>query len=226
MTRRHALLLRSLPLLAECLQTHENVYLAVPGFAEQVTVFRRLAIKAQLQEQCSLRIDTELPIDLQLAREALIQACRAVSGPLAGWAAVIGDERLRNQVNSTPDELRAIGQGLIDHARAIAAIGRRTLPQGAGHYGVTKIALERLDQETEAFSAAVGGFPGALPSLRTASDQLRFFLRDVMDPLVDGFLLSAPGFCAAYRQARKGKESTANDRDSLQTATRDTVLSA
>jgi len=223
---RHELLLRSLPLLTDCLQTHESVYQRVPGFAEQVTVFRRLAIKMQLQEQRVLRSEIEVPIDIQAIRDSLIQACRAVSGPLAGWAAVIGDESLRCQVASTPEALRAMGPALIDQARTIAAIGRRTLNQGAAHYGVTKSALEHLDQAADAFEAAVASFPEAVPSLRTASDHLRFFLRDVMDPLVEGFLLTAPEFWSAYRQARKAKESTGSNRDSLQTATSESILSA
>jgi hypothetical protein len=47
-----------------------------------------------------------------------------------------------------------------------------------------------------------------------------------MDPLVRGFLLSAPGFCAAYRHARKTKNTGLNNRTSAPALGAETMLHA
>jgi hypothetical protein len=226
MHRRHQLVLHTISQLTDCLRRHETIYRGVPGFTEQVEIFRRLATEAETQAERCLDSSPDLPTNLREIRETLIQTVCAVSGPLAGWAAIIGDESLRSQFSSTPQELRAMGAGLGDHARAIAAIGRCTLGQGAGHYGLTEIALERLHQETLRFEETLERCPEAFHSLRSAAEELHVFLRDVMDPLVRGFLLSAPGFCAAYRHARKTKNTGLNNRTSAPALGAETMLHA
>lgn len=205
MHRRRHLVLHTLHPLSNCLKDHEAVYRNVPGFTEQVAVFHRLAAAAALQTEHCLDGRPHLPQDLRDVRESLIQTICSVSGPLAGWAAVIGDESLRGQLVRTAAELRAMGPTLSDHARAIAAIGRCTLTQGAGHYGLTELALERLLRETREFETRVDACPDAFQTLHGAAEELHAFLRQVLDPLVSGFLLSAPHFCAAYRQARQAR---------------------
>jgi hypothetical protein len=77
--------------------------------------------------------------------------------------------------------------------------------------------IERCEATTDEGSA----------TLRQAADRLYFFLRDVMDPLVRGFLLSAPEFCADYKKARKAAavqdRTTANPAGNL---AQDAVLNA
>jgi hypothetical protein len=197
-TRSHVL--QTVPAIQDCLLKHESCYQGIEGFKDQVAVFRRLAERALARKQREGR-DTALSPE----SAGLIQALLVVSGPLEAWAAIIGEEVVRCQAGAQRRELRAMGSGLSGHAQALSAIGAEAIKQGASHYGLTSSMLDDLNERIRAYDAASCE---GVPTLRSATDQLSFFLRDVMDPLVRGFLIRAPEFCADYRKARKGNPAT------------------
>jgi len=204
MTRRQQLVLLSVPSIQSCLERHRACYRPIAGLVDQVTMFERLAARAVSLKQRADESDPEEEVPLDADTEALIEAVRIASGPLEGWTAIIGDETLRCQVGSTKSELRAMGPGLTGHARVIWEIGSRSLDRGAGHYGLTSKMLSRLE-ETIAVCDQADILPeSANRALCGAVDRLSFFLRDIMDPLMRGFLRSAPEFYVEYVEARKG----------------------
>ena len=204
MTRRLQLVLLSVPSIQACLERHRSCYRPIAGFVDQVIVFERLAgravsLKHRLTEG---EVEEELPLDAD--SEALIDAVLVASGPLEGWTAIIGDEGLRCQVSSKKHELRAMGPGLTGHARAIWEIGSQVIDRGANHYGLTSKMLTQLEEKIAICEEAPILAESAPRALRGAVERLSFFLRDVMDPLMRGFLLSAPEFYTEYVTARKG----------------------
>jgi hypothetical protein len=100
-----------------------------------------------------------------------------------------------------------MGPGLTGHARAIWEIGTRSLSLGASHYGLTPKMLTQLEAAIVVCDEADILPESATAALRGGVDRLSFFLRDVMDPLMRGFLLSAPEFYTEYVEARKGPTS-------------------
>jgi hypothetical protein len=211
-------------MIQDCLQKHESCYREVAGFLDQVAVFRRLAAKAAfLESQNKNSVSGETYENNE--SEGLIKALLVASGPMEGWAAILGDETLRCQVGAKTCELRAMGGGLTGHARSIWKIGNDSITRGASHYGLTQAMLDGLNSRILSCEGAPEERP---PALRGAVDRLYFFLRDVMDPLVRAFLLSAPEFCEDYRRARKraAAQSRATAICEGQSTPQDTVLSA
>jgi hypothetical protein len=209
MTARQFLALRSARATAAKLRKHQAAYADLPGFADQVHHLDVLLARIDrlAREQAVAHLGTAA-VQAQ-AREELVDSLVILAGFGEGWAAATGNTLLRHRLATSRTDLLAQGLRLDVRADNLLAAAREALALGADRFGLTHDLVDQTAARLAAWTASA--------TLRDTRDQRKTvtqelgdavvetmtFLRDVMDPLMRGFLRSAPRFAEEYRHARR-----------------------
>lgn len=211
MTRRELALLHTARSTNLCLDRHQSSWKTVPGFAQQ-----REVLRTRIAELDDLARETgadrgNLTGQRQAAIQALAESAWVVAGQVQAWAAVHGDEELRQQVQVTRDDLVWEQMGLPERALQIHFLATQCLRRGdGGEFGLSAAGLDVLAERIQALkilrSAAVnrgGETQEDEGALAGGLEQVMDLLCEVTDPLMRRFRVEEPEFFEAYQVARR-----------------------
>jgi len=209
MTARQFLALQSARSTAAKLRKHRASYDGNEGFKEQVDVLHGHLSRVDLlaREQAAAAQGTG---DLQVvARDQLVNSLLIVSGLGEGWAAATGQTLLRHRLTAHRTELLGWGLRLDVRADNLLQAAREAASLGAVRFGLTTELLDELAGHIVAWtkSSTTREFRDerktVTQDLGDAVVETMTFLRDVIDPLMRGFLRSDPRFFEEYRNSRR-----------------------
>jgi len=184
------------------------------------TLIERVTLLAREQAAAS----TGLTAEQSKARQDLVDTLVELCGLGEGWAASVGNERLRTNLVVTPTGLAALGLRIEVVAPALLTGLREAADLGAHRSGLTTEVLDGLAGQIDRLVAAttVRDFrderKSATQELSNALVELMTFLRDVLDPAMRSFQRREPRFYEEYRNSRRidSRKTKAEDKEEEQ----------
>jgi hypothetical protein len=184
------------------------------------TLIERVTLLAREQAAAS----TGLTAEQSKARQDLVDTLVELCGLGEGWAASVGNERLRTNLVVTPTGLAALGLRIEVVAPALLTGLREAADLGAHRSGLTNEVVDGLAGQIDRLVAAttVRDFrderKSATQELSNALVELMTFLRDVLDPAMRSFQRREPRFYEEYRNSRRidSRKTKADDKEEEQ----------
>jgi hypothetical protein len=227
MTARQFLAFQSAKSTAAKFRRHRLLFAANEWLVEQTDRLNLMIARVTRLAREQAAASTGLTVEQGKARQDLADTLVEVCGLGEGWAASVGNERLRTNLTVTATGLAALGLRIEVVAPTLLTSLREASALGASRSGVTTEVLDALGAQIDRLiaSSSVRDLrderKSATQELSTALLELMTFLRDVLDPAMRSFQRREPRFFEEYRNSRrvggrKAKEDEAEDQEQEQ----------
>ena len=209
MTSRQFHAYQSAKATAAALRRYRDVYAHNEGMVAEVSRVEAMLERVTHLAQEQLSVTKGGAATGLRARQELIVRLWEVCGIGEGWAAAVGREELRARLTVTEAGLSALGLRILLLAPVLLSAAQEAASLGAARYGLTGEVLADLAGHIERLGVArssrdaIDERKAVTAELDRALKELMAFLRDVLDPLMQGYRRRAPRFLEAYRLARR-----------------------
>jgi hypothetical protein len=229
MTARQFLAFQSAKSTAAKFHRHRLLFAANEWLVEQVDRLNLMIARVTRLAREQAAASTGLTVEQGKARQELADTLVEVCGLGEGWAASVGNERLRTNLTVTPTGLAALGLRIEVVAPTLLTSLREASALGASRSGVTTEVLDALGAQIDRLiaSSTVRDLrderKSATQELSTALLELMTFLRDVLDPAMRSFQRREPRFYEEYRNSRRvgGRKPKESDDEATENADAD-----
>jgi hypothetical protein len=190
-------------------ESNKNIWSKTPAFVRAFNKFKEIISKILTQQEIQKGKTTGITENKQKEEDKLIQTTLEFASSIHSYAALIGDNKLKENVNYSPTDLksardtdlRAICQSI--HKTAESVISE------LADYGKTPEDLDKLQKAIDDFSEILSKPRSAIGTRATATSTLQELfkegdelLRDHLDMIMVSYKTSHPTFYNMYRSAR------------------------
>ena len=209
MTTRQYLALQSAKATSAKFHRHRDEFSNNEGLVHEVDRLDLMISRVMNLAKEQAAATKGLTVENGKVREELAETLLEVGGIGEGWAAAKGNEVLRAKLAVTATGLAGLGLKIEVVAPAILEAAQEAASLGADKYGLTPDLLDDLAAQLQRLSVAptVRDFRDerktVTSELSAALIELMTFLRDVIDPLMQGYRRRKPRFFEEYRNARR-----------------------